>query len=367
MLSGRANSNTHCNFEKCYEEFLVGKATELFISCQHIVSLLHTYSELAMIAPAYVLGIFQKDTTKIYSGWVASKRSKKIEITAFSRAKPKIKDKSDNSVVNQEIQLIIYQFLCTFFGQVIYIDYDQAICDYILQTFMPLIGLKYFDVDQEKVRKVACSGSCINKDAFVETDIWVHPLLGEIEKRISSSLYLYPESIPKISFTNRKSPLEKAWGEDAEKLVDDTFVNEYLRIFVIPSGGIGCPRILEDIREPLANLMDQTIEKSSKRQIQQHLQQPESLKPETLLAYENGFHRACAQKIYDDYHTKLLLFLYDYLQSKAFSCGKRIPTAEECRNAMQQGIKLWTCADMPAPPEQDTNYRPNKLNIINRK
>ena len=140
-----------------------------------------------------------------------------------------------------------------------------------------------------------------------------------------------------------------------------------IRILVIPSGGIGCPRITEDIRELLANLMDQAIAKSSKRQIQQQIQQWGTIEPEILLAYENGFHRACAQKIYDDYHTKLLLFLYDYLQSKAFSCGKRIPTAEECRNAMQQGIKLWTCADMPAPPEQDTDYRPNELNILHRK
>lgn len=366
MLSERTNSNNYGDFEPCYKEFLAGKVNELLVSFQYIDSLLHTYDELAIIAPAYVLGIFQKDVSKLYQDWFSSKRSKKIPLTAFSNAKPKIKGKPNNSTAPREIQIIIYQLLCEFFGKIIHIPYDRDLCDYILQTFMPLVGLTYFDIDEETVCEIVHSGNCINKENFTKMNTWIHPLLEEIENRLSYSLYLYPDSIPKISFTKRRSEHENDWIKAAEKLVDDAFVKEYLRIFIIPCNGLGTPRITENIQEPLANLMDQTIVKSPKRRIQDQFQRLGAIDPEILLAYEKGFHYACTQKIYAEYHSKVLLFLYAYLQSEAFCHGKRIPTSEECRKAMQEGVKIWTIADKPAPPQQIVNYRTNRLNVDNR-
>ena len=353
MLSERANSRTHDKFEECYTELLSGQQNSLFYSLQCIASLLHKYKELTEIAPVYVLGIFQKDTSKLYGDWIFSDHSRKIKIDAFSNAKPKLnKNPSNNTAATRNAQLITYQLLCKFFKDrsSAEIAYDQDLCDYIIQICIPLIELKYFDLDTKKYQAIVHSGQCFSRKDFCQKDSWVHPLLEKISERLSYSLNLYPESIPKLSFTRRKCKAEAEWRRDAQRIVDDDFVDEYIRILLISDNGLGCPRIPGYIWETLADLMDRGIARSKNPHIKKQLQQVESVEPEILRAYEKGFHEACADKVYNEYRSKILLFLYGYFQSDAFCYGKRIPDSEEFRKAEVSLIPVWSDKETPDPP-----------------
>lgn len=97
----------------------------------------------------------------------------------------------------------------------------------------------------------------------------------------------------------------------------------------------------------LAELMDQTLINGK---LPTNAYDPLVIKK--LSAFETGFHEACAEKIYDLYYERILVFLYNFLQSEAFVHGERIASAK----TTEDDATVW-----PPPPQPS-----KKLNIVNR-
>lgn len=355
LLNEFKNSARYPDFEPYYKEFEEGKTNALFYSFGQILSLLREHEDLALIAPMYVLGIFQKLTVKLYNGLSQTSLTQlKIKLNISSNVKPQPYDCAQSNIkVPRNIQIIIYQILCKYFQKstLLKVSCDLALCNHILQSNISLIGQRYFKIDNSHVDNIIDFQKCYHITDFEQSDKWVHFLLGEVDKRLRYSLPLYPDSIPRISFTDQMPPHHRKIVDQAKKLVDDNFVKQYLAVFVLPPAGLGNPRLSENVQVELADLMDQTLTKANLS--------PNAFDPayaRKLLAYETGFHEACADKIYDLYYGEIHRFLYDFLQSATFSRGYMIPGANRYHRGQGNDATDWSA----------TPHTPKKLNIINR-
>ncbi len=365
LLNEYSNSAKYGDFEKCYEDFERGEGNALFYSFDQIIFLLNTHEELAQIAPIYVLNIFQKLTTKLYTGLSTSSVTQvKVKLAAFSNAQPQLySGTKSNTKVPRNIQIITYQILCEYFqcSEVVKAAYKPDLCNYILQSCIPLIGQSFFKVDKFHADAIIKTGKCYHYTDFEQTDEWVHFLLGEIDKRLRYSLALYPDSVPKISFTDMMPPHPHLLITKAEKLVDLNFVKEYFETSIQPADGLGCPRISEKVQVKLSELMDRTLSRAglTPKLSMDYVRE--------LLAYETGFHNACADMLYDEYYLKVMCFLYNYFQSDAFPLGKPIPTVKEWKEIQKDGSDILEPVLTVAQPIWPIpQISPQQLNIVNR-
>lgn len=312
------------------------ETSDLFCTLERIAGLLESMPDIALIAPIYVLALFREQLSKLYNGKIEciSKLSAKQILHApgakFYKDTESAYGTPKNTYFRRDAQLVTYQILCDYFqhnSNCLCQPYDKELCNYMIQTVLPLIGECYFDISHEDVCSIVTEGKYICLGGAKQKSSWVHPLLQEIDTRLEKSLRLIPDKIPHIAAADSMGFSPTQWMTEGEALARKSpdFVDRYLDILVLADGGIGNPKLSYSTRKAFADLLDQSIANSTNPIIQGLREATDDLPPENLYALETGVHSACASTLLQRYRTEILLFMYQYFQSADFCVGVPIP------------------------------------------
>ena len=313
------SNSGHPDFECQWSDFLNRKDNCLLYSFQKIMCLLKRHTELAEIAPIFVLLQFQKRTKSLYASSPDRLIKGKLPISAI---KPKddirwelFKKAQTNRRVPSNVAVFAYLSLCKLFhsNSFSFIRYDESLCDYMMQFICNLIGQRYYDVTDEQFSSVFKGDRLFSLQNLDVSDIWVHQLLQKIDARLSTTMDLYPRDIPRITEGLITDSQIEALMPSIRKMVDDDFLNNYLSTLVYSSIGLGNPQIPEEVMKDIADLFDKTLQNS---EFAYRPRAGNRWDSKILCATEQCFHRVCNEIESSSMRHKLIFFLQNYLLSK---------------------------------------------------
>ena len=338
-FSNERSNSRHVNADRAGEAYGCGSDEVLYNTMHDLAAFLKTDGTVAKVAPVYTLLFFVKNAERLCKtaerdGMNAEERKddkrrvckavlKTSDLTKDTEKSVKvyIKDQAPSNIKNpKKAWVLTYQLLCSYFDknpEQLKVEYDPALCEYILQGKCALTGQTYYNM-----RAIdTILGGILDEERWVctsdfeESDKPLHPLLCEIQKRLNWQLYVYPRdgNIICEEPPGRNDDLyDVAIAKKREMIVD-----KYSEICVLSQNGIGSNHFAESLKEQYAEFLDELAKTINAHFDDDNLE----IKP---AAFERSVCKIGAQGVFDKSFKEVTTYLYRILYSEDVASCKDV-------------------------------------------
>lgn len=260
------SNSTHKNAGKAWETYHTKEHSNLHYIMVDLAVLLKTDEAVAKVAPVYTLLFFAKNAERLCKTDKSDSGEGNMLLNIFDlkrddrkETKVYIKERASSNIrTPKKAWVLTYQLLRSYFDknpEQLKVEYDPALCEYILQGKCSLIGQMYYSLDDGTILDgIIKDEKWVSTTDFKESNKPLHPLICEIQKRLNQQLYVYPRDGNIVC----EEPPGRYDGlyDKANKRDQEIITNGYLDICVLNPGGIGNDYLPEYMKGQFAKMLD---------------------------------------------------------------------------------------------------------------